>query len=844
MDPACALVLVALSDEYAYTGRWSLDASERLQLFEKIEAAGGRWAGDGRLTLDEFRRFLHNETTAAEVDLFPASVHGLLNEDMVAEAFKSFDHDGSGFLDAREWDDFIQTLSAMHLKYLMKVAFQQWRTFWGRDQPWRPPGHEQALVEMAKPSVLRRILEKAAGSSLVPLASTPRQEDLQMLPGSCLNQEGFGVRRWNTFQLGRDPDCVGSSWLPPGWSSDFCYYSANNHPLHGIFACDPKHRLSRLERIGMEFATFGLAITTSRLERIWVQEGQAPLQVLSNPRVFSLVVVTLPGLLLWHTLWFLFTCPRCNVDKARSSVAVIKRAKRWKWAGAFLGHSLLWLGFASIVAWRMRHSQEGGWNRPELLAARLQGYLVTWVCMLVFYLNPFVAWGQPDPKGKPVAGEIIGLGQWRIEKQRFQLRCVETLDKLVTSQTSILRDVLGGSLGSAIANSSWRDAASRILGGGAKVLAAPAVAGAAAASSMRSASHMGTMGSAGHMASVASAGPMASMSSQVGAPAGSYGGLQSEDHARSVRMAHDEGAAEKGASKGLLGYLDSIFFEPDTAVSTDKMNFVGSGQGPYEKAAAYEFVGDGSGAYLREEVADYGPDWRLQALALLLLIAVSIIGSITWGPKLSAAVSGAPEAPAGAGVTPLPGLAATTKVTTSGPFDCGSSDRGSWSSVKASWCCEAEGVECRNGMRPGMVGGLETTSSTPMQLFSCSGSPDSWLAVEKAWCCSQHHLGCLQPTSTRAPATTSTTKPPPDCHSGSSDLWAVEKQDYCCVHFHMACPPPPFPMPVLLRTPSPDASTTTACPYDCDVGFTGWTHEWSIAKQDYCCREVGRGCKP
>merc|ERR1719343_416636 len=55
-----------------------------------------------------------------------------------------------------------------------------------------------------------------------------------------------------------------------------------------------------------------------------------------------------------------------------------------------------------------------------VVRGRLQGYLLFWIIQFGIYFNLFVAWGQTDPAGGCSLGDYVGLGQWRIEKQRYR----------------------------------------------------------------------------------------------------------------------------------------------------------------------------------------------------------------------------------------------------------------------------------------------------------------------------------------------------------------------------------------------------------------------------------------
>merc|ERR1719198_34254 len=61
-----------------------------------------------------------------------------------------------------------------------------------------------------------------------------------------------------------------------------------------------------------------------------------------------------------------------------------------------------------------------------VLLARLYGYVVSWLIFVLVIFNPFCAFGQPDPMGQSMYfAELIGLGQWTIERQRFQMQCLQ-----------------------------------------------------------------------------------------------------------------------------------------------------------------------------------------------------------------------------------------------------------------------------------------------------------------------------------------------------------------------------------------------------------------------------------
>jgi len=162
------------------------------------------------------------------------------------------------------------------------------------------------------------------------------------------------------FQVGLDPDCT--SWwnpFPQGWWPDVWYYSANNHPLHGIFMCDPIHPLSWIERVCMELATLGFTCWTAVLQYRWVTEdpdaSRSPFPFLQNPLIFSLVMVTIPGMIMWWTLFLLFTCKCGQVNKARTSRKATNKAKILRGVGATIAYILCTVGVLCLLYFFFAH---------------------------------------------------------------------------------------------------------------------------------------------------------------------------------------------------------------------------------------------------------------------------------------------------------------------------------------------------------------------------------------------------------------------------------------------------------------------------------------------------------
>lgn len=410
-DHLCMIALNALDDP-KWDGRWRLTDGNVMELLNDIEGDDDK-QDDGLLQIDEIVSFAAKEKNREHVlATFPSSIHGILNESLVKEAYSVFDADRSGSLDKEEWQKFVRVLEILHTQYLLRKSLVSFRAFFGRGHVTQYAGAPATEEEEKSTEPLRRTHSMLSRFSTKSPSESPE------------------VR---TFQIGFEKDLLGSSWnpVPLGWWADLYYYSANNHPIHGILACDPNHPLSREERVGMELSTIGFSFFSAELQASWVEDHHAPLKFLEVPLVFSLIIVTLPGIVIWQVLFFFFTCPNCGfVNNAHAAGDEVQKAKRWSCVAAVIAWCLLSLGIIGgiihLVLSIIKHHEDTGRVSKHLelvFFGRLRGYVIAWLTMLLISFNPLVAWGQPNPAGTPSLGDYIGVGQWRIEKQRFHWFC-------------------------------------------------------------------------------------------------------------------------------------------------------------------------------------------------------------------------------------------------------------------------------------------------------------------------------------------------------------------------------------------------------------------------------------
>eukprot|EP00747_Dinoflagellata_sp_TGD_P054474 gnl/TRDRNA2_/TRDRNA2_149040_c0_seq1.p1 gnl/TRDRNA2_/TRDRNA2_149040_c0~~gnl/TRDRNA2_/TRDRNA2_149040_c0_seq1.p1 ORF type:complete len:538 (+),score=60.85 gnl/TRDRNA2_/TRDRNA2_149040_c0_seq1:68-1681(+) len=437
VDAACIVALAALSDD-EWNGHWRMADDRKAWLLDYIEQfSGSTGFRDGKLTFAELEGFLDDEKNRRLVRSFPSALHGILNKPLLETAMREFDTDNSKSLDIQEWGSFLNALEILRLQYLLRMAFLEFRSFFARGQPWsvRQVDGSRHLDHL---KVMKAKLTQASGSFLhLPVDDSVQREremvedrELQALTRE-VQATGSVKHEVPKLQIGCDPD-GGHLWgmLPHGWTADIHYYSANNHPLHGIFSCDPKHPLSQWERTMMEIATVGLSLFGASWKHRWVTEGQAPFAALTNEHIFRLSLITLPAVIIWWIFFMLFTCPKYGIiDESCADPTEVRKARSCERVGVWIGHGLLLLGICVIVV-RIVHvarSVDESLQLQIIMIGRLEGYAFSWMLMLLVYFNPFIACADW------LLGGLIGLGQWRAEKTRFQVRCIAALQKVEAS---------------------------------------------------------------------------------------------------------------------------------------------------------------------------------------------------------------------------------------------------------------------------------------------------------------------------------------------------------------------------------------------------------------------------
>jgi len=164
---------------------------------------------------------------------------------------------------------------------------------------------------------------------------------------------------------------------------------------------------------------------------IWVSEMNAHSHFVDK-NVGIKVIATVPGVVLWWVLFLLFICPKFGIiNEAYSTEEHRAQARKWQCVGETAGYVIamcVFIGVGAFAACGRKYINPGD-DTVVVLSGRVRGYFVFWFLQAFVYFNPFVAWGQPDTTTSAFGylGSLTGVGQWRLERQKFLWICANAL---------------------------------------------------------------------------------------------------------------------------------------------------------------------------------------------------------------------------------------------------------------------------------------------------------------------------------------------------------------------------------------------------------------------------------
>jgi hypothetical protein len=409
----CGLVLSVAGQGKDWYKSWLLSPEDittfRANLFTKMDKAG---VTDNTVSWDEFEAFCIRHER--EIQNSPSRFHGLLYHDVRERAFDRFDLDGNNRLEFDEFDRFLSDLDREYFKYLLRAELVSFRAYWGRGMI--PPSADGPMPEEEDPMVMLKAM-LCIGADTEPQQSSSYAQIAE-------TESGPPAPHFSSmFLLGREKDTpLHFGMFAPGWWEDFKYFSANNHPLHGIFMCDWYHPLDWKERLMMELSTWCYSWIS-----LWVLgrhhdvfEDLHDLARFFHMLPYTILFAMLPGIIWWHVLRLLYAMPCANMDETRTSVAEVHQTRKIRRASEIVAHILVLTTWCLPLAFLpFPH----GVVIMHVVLVRVKAYLLTWMLFLLIPFNPLLTIGNPNPLTQQttlckVLGKL-GIGKWRLQKLQF-----------------------------------------------------------------------------------------------------------------------------------------------------------------------------------------------------------------------------------------------------------------------------------------------------------------------------------------------------------------------------------------------------------------------------------------
>jgi len=195
---------------------------------------------------------------------------------------------------------------------------------------------------------------------------------------------------------------------------------------------DQCNRFNKTERAITEVLTISFAVVLIRSRASYVVQNLAPVPMLTNGFWYDLIVLTIPGMILWQFIFLLFTCPRLGMaNPSKQQRSQVRTAEMFTTLGAMIAYVTCFVMVTAVVADEARRYKLTAVILWQVLQSRFKAYFISWAFYLLVPFNLLIAWGTSEPLDKKnTFADWIGIGQWRIEKQRFQGRLCDAADFL------------------------------------------------------------------------------------------------------------------------------------------------------------------------------------------------------------------------------------------------------------------------------------------------------------------------------------------------------------------------------------------------------------------------------
>ena len=218
--------------------------------------------------------------------------------------------------------------------------------------------------------------------------------------------------------------------IDSGYFHDFWYFQKNNHPILGIFLADPDNPLSKLEHFNIEFCTNSWNLLFSAVVFKFATDNK-------YVYLYSLLLVTIPVIIIRSILLLLFTCP-CLQSRNNFRTYFQTCCNTFLWdTGRAVGTLCFLCGIGILILGIFLALRCGKGFVASWLFSWGMSYVLCIFSDLAFKFNPFyifVMIRENNITNILTLGSlrILNVGQWLIDR-RFVL---EELAKKERSQYS------------------------------------------------------------------------------------------------------------------------------------------------------------------------------------------------------------------------------------------------------------------------------------------------------------------------------------------------------------------------------------------------------------------------
>jgi hypothetical protein len=305
--------------------RTGLSVTEGVELFKELLKIG-----NGTITYDVLRGCTKESAARDIVDKYCDTPLGNLRSSrLLSLLFKNIDTDRSGVITLQKWANFLSYLVIEDISYLTKLGMLRRRKYWGK-----PP----IFVLKTKERKREMVLNSTEGCGESFSSSSPNEQDIERQ----FSMDSSVTKQTNLQKVLDTIEKQTSTW-DSIWLADFVFYEQNHHPIFALFYAHPSNHLGRKERLAIEFCAVSWTLLFDTILDIHYPNAEVRFGM-------SIVIITIPVMILRELLVFFFTCPCLMGRNHVHSTVYSMYTKCMKSCGKYFGYALVIASLGVFIA--------------------------------------------------------------------------------------------------------------------------------------------------------------------------------------------------------------------------------------------------------------------------------------------------------------------------------------------------------------------------------------------------------------------------------------------------------------------------------------------------------------